>query len=364
VAATTCDVIVLGLGGMGSAAAYHLAGRGLRVAGVEQFTPAHDRGSSHGGTRIIRKAYFEDPSYVPLLLRAYELWRELDPSLLRVTGGLMLSRAGEPVFAGALASARQHGLAHEVYDAGALRRRYPSLRVADDLVGLYEADAGVLLPEACVRAHLAGAAARGADLRFGARVAAWEPGAVRLATGEVLRAPRLVVAAGAWARDLLGLPLRIERQWVMWVPPLAPDLPVFIWSVGSPVARDIYGLPDVTGQGYKVGFHHGGETIDPDAPRRPVSAEEVAALRGVLRAHIPALDAEPLATGTCMYSNTPDEHFALGLLPGEPGVAVAAGFSGHGFKFCSVVGEILADLACEGGTRHPIGPFALERLGV
>jgi sarcosine oxidase len=355
------DAIVLGLGGMGSAAAYHLAGRGLRVLGLEQFTPAHDRGSSHGGTRIIRKAYFEDPAYVPLLLRAYELWRQLDPSLLRITGGLMLSRAEEPVFAGALASAREHGLAHQVLDAGALRRGYPSLRVADDLMGLYEADAGALLPEACVRAHLDGAAARGADLRFGVRVAGWEPGAVRLETGEVLRAPRLVVAAGAWARDLLGLPLRIERQWVMWVPPMAPDLPVFIWAVGSGVARDIYGIPDVDGRGYKVAFHHGGATIDPDPPRRPVAPEEVAALREVLRAHIPALDAEPLATSTCMYANTPDEHFAIGLR--APGVAVAAGFSGHGFKFCSVVGEILADLACEGGTRHPIAPFALERLG-
>jgi sarcosine oxidase len=354
------DVIVLGLGGMGSAAAYHLAGRGLRVAGVEQFTAAHDRGSSHGGSRIIRKAYWEDPAYVPLLLRAYELWRELDPALLRVTGGLMLSRVEEPVFAGALASARAHGLPHEVLDAAALRRRYPSLAVPDGLMGLYEADAGALLPEACVRAHLDGAARAGADVRFGARVAEWAPGWVRLADGEILRAPRLVIAAGAWARDLLGLPLRIERQWVMWVPPRAPDLPLFIWAVGAPAARDIYGLPDVTGEGFKVAFHHGGERIDPDAPRRPVSAEEIAALRAVLRTHIPALDAEPLAVSTCMYSNTADENFAIGLR--EPGVAVAAGFSGHGFKFCSVVGEILADLVCDGGTRWPIGPFALDRL--
>ena len=355
------DAIVLGLGGMGSAAAYHLAGRGLRVLGLEQFTPAHARGSSHGGTRIIRKAYFEDPAYVPLLVRAYELWRELDPALLKVTGGLMLSRASEPVFAGALASAEQHGLAHQVLDAGALRRGYPSLRVSDDLMGLFEADAGALLPEACVQAHLDGAAQRGADLRFGVRVAGWEPGAVRLESGEVLQAPRVVLAAGAWSQKLLGLPLRIERQWVMWLPAMVPDLPVFIWAVNAATARDIYGLPDVTGQGFKIAFHHGGETIDPDVPVRPVSFEEVAALREVLREHIPALDAEPLAVSTCMYSNTPDEHFAIGLR--EPGVAIAAGFSGHGFKFCSVVGEILADLVCDGGTRHPIAPFALERLG-
>jgi sarcosine oxidase len=355
------DVIVLGLGGMGSAAAYHLAGRGLRVVGVEQFAPAHDRGSSHGGTRIIRQAYFEDPAYVPLVLRAYELWRALDPQLLHVTGGLMLGRAEDPVFAGALASARRHGLAHEVLDAAALRRRYPSLRPDDDVLAVYEPEAGMLLPEACVRAHLAGAQARGATLRFGERVLTWEPGAVRLDGGETLRARRLVVAAGAWAGRLLDLPLVVERQWVAWMPPRVPDLPVFIWDLPGG-ARDLYGLPDVTGQGFKVAFHHGGEVADPDRPRREVSPAELAELRQVLRARIPALDAEPLATGTCLYTNTVDEHFALGLLPGEPTVAVAAGFSGHGFKFCSVVGEILADLVCDGGTRHAIAPFALQRL--
>src|SRR5207249_4411732 len=160
----TFDVIVAGLGGMGSAAAYHLAARGKRVLGVDQFSPPHDKGSSHGKNRVVRQAYYEDPSYVPLLLRAYELWRELD--LLTITGGLMIGRPDSEVVAGSLRSARQHSLPHELLDAGQIRRRFPAFTPSNETVALFEKNAGFVRPEAAVRTHLDRAARLGATLRF------------------------------------------------------------------------------------------------------------------------------------------------------------------------------------------------------
>ena len=225
----THDVIVIGLGGMGSAAAAHLAARGQRVLGLERFGPAHDRGSSHGGSRIIRQSYFEDPAYVPLLLRAYELWRELEADsgadLMTLTGGLYFGRPDSPTVAGSLRSSRQWDLPHELLDAAEIRRRFPTMTPADDEVGLYEADAGLVRPEATVAAHLALAGQRGADLRFDEPVLDWSTTAdgVRVTTAAgTYTAGRLVICPGAWAPELLadlGVPLTVERQVLYWFRP-------------------------------------------------------------------------------------------------------------------------------------------------
>jgi len=369
------DAIVLGLGGMGSAAAYHLARRGRRVLGLEQFTPAHDRGSSHGRSRIIRQSYIEGPQYVPLLLRAYELWRELElqtgHELLRITGGLMIGRPESATVAGSLASAREHGLRHEILDAAELRRRYP-ITPDDAEVALVDPAAGALFPEDCIRAHLQCAATLGADLRFQTPVSGWRiagDGVEVEAAGERFQADRLVVTAGAWAGRLLadlGLALAPERNVLCWFRPDAgaerfrsERLPVFIWE--KPV-HAFYGLPDLHGEGVKAGFHHSGISVDPDALERGVGGTEIAAIRACLRASFRGLDGQPTETAVCMYTNTPDEHFAVGLHPAYPRVAIAAGFSGHGFKFASVMGEVLAELAIDGRTRHPIELFTLDRF--
>lgn len=370
------DDIVLGLGGMGSAAAYHLARRGRRVLGIEQFTPAHDRGSSHGRSRIYRQAYVEGTQYVPLLLRAYELWRELEREsgreLLRLTGGLMIGREGSRTIAGATASAQRHGLPHEILAHAELRRRFPVFETAPDEVALYEPTAGALFPEDAVRAHLDLAAAQGAALRFETPVIAWQAdaGGVRVTTSDgSFHADRLVVAAGAWAGRLLadlGLPLRPERNVLCWWRPKAqPEafesdrLPIFIWEQPD---RDLYGIPNLRGEGVKAGFHHSDEDADPDAQRRAVDGEDVAAVRTRLERCIPALPGELLDAATCMYTNTPDEHFVIGMHPALPRVAIAAGFSGHGFKFTTVVGEALADLCVTGATALPIAPFRPNRF--
>jgi monomeric sarcosine oxidase len=373
------DVVVLGLGGMGSAAAAHLTARGQRVLGLERFGPAHDRGSSHGGSRITRQAYFEDPAYVPLLLRAYELWDRLradsGADVHVRTGGVFLGRPESRTVAGGLGAAREWGLEHELLDASAIRRRFPTLTPADDEVGLVEAAAGFARPEATVTAHLDLAAARGAELRFGEPALSWTatPGGgvrVRTAAGEH-EAGALVVSPGSWAPEVLaglGLPLTVERQVMYWFQPSGgtgawtPDRhPIYIHEAAD--GTQVYGFPAIDGPdgGAKVAFFRRGAPCTPETIDRTVHPEEVAAMAGHLAGILPTLPGRFLTAVTCMYTTTPDEHFVIATHPEHPQVTVACGFSGHGFKFVPVVGEVLADLATTGATRHPIGLFDPRR---
>jgi sarcosine oxidase len=374
------DDIVAGLGGMGSSAAYHLAGRGKRVLGLERYTPAHDRGSSHGQSRIIRQAYFEDPAYVPLLLRAYELWerleRETGEDLMTLTGGLMIGPPESRTFTGSKATADEYGLPYEVFDAAELKRRYPMFEPTGGTIALFEEKAGIVRPEAAMKAHLDMAASLGADLRFEQEILTWEPtdSGVRVETASgVYEAERLVVTAGAWAPKLLadlGLPLEVTRQILFWLDPkggvepfLSDRFPVFIWEPED--GNSFYAIPahDGPGGGVKVAFFRAdGTPADPDTIDREVHDHEVDFIRSYMAKYVPALDGELLYAKTCMYTNTPDEHFVISVHPEHPQVAIAAGFSGHGFKFCGVVGEILADLVTEGETDHPIDRFSPTRL--
>lgn len=376
------DVIILGLGGMGSAAAAHLAARGKRVLGVERFTSPHDRGASHGATRVIRQSYFEHPSYVPLLLRAYDLWRDLETrsgqSLLHLNGGLMLGAAESDVITGTLRSARQHGLPHETLEAAEIRGRFPPFHVSDDTVGVFEKAGGYVLCEPSVAAHLAAAAHAGAELHFEEPVTSWtanEDGGVSVQTSRTTYyADQLVITPGPWAPDLLadlGIPLTITRQVLCWfqasagVAPFAADrFPIWIRQIDEHTS--IYGFPAVDGEdgGVKVAFHDQpnqefctAETID-----RTIRPDDEARLRAVLRDFLPALDGPLAKAATCLYTMTPDAHFVITTHPRHAQVHVACGFSGHGFKFCSVVGEILADLATTGATRHDLSLFSPSRF--
>ncbi|HXW52012.1 MAG TPA: N-methyl-L-tryptophan oxidase [Candidatus Acidoferrales bacterium] len=371
------DAIIIGLGGMGSAAAAHLAAKGKRVLGLEQFTPVHDRGSSHGQTRIIRKAYWEDPSYVPLLERAYELWADLErrsgKRLYLRTGGLMVGDPKSALITGSRRSAAEHGLAHEMLDAGGIRSRFPAMRPLPDEIALFEEPAGILFPEPCVQAHLDWAASAGAELRFQAKVESWEPTSsgvkVTAATGQTFDADHLVICAGAWlsqaAREL-DLPLRIERNIAHWFEPaanrelFAPErLPIYILERDP--ASPLYGFPDLGG-GMKAAFHHSHDYVSPDGIDRTVSAADVQAVRDALAEWMPDGNGRHVASSVCMYTLTPDEHFLIGFHPRFANVIVAGGFSGHGFKFCSVVGEALAELVSDGDTKQPLGLFDLKRV--
>jgi sarcosine oxidase len=371
------DVIVLGLGGMGSAAAAHLARRGATVLGLERFGPAHDQGSSHGGSRIIRQAYFEDPAYVPLLRRAYELWERLETDsgrdLLTITGGLYLGRPEIPTVAGSLRAAQEWDLPHELLSAAEIRQRFPTMTPADDEVGLYEAVAGFVRPEATVAAHLDLAARSGADLRFEEPALDWtaEGPGVRVTTASGTHtAGHLVICPGAWAPSVLadlGLPLTVERQVMYWwqpdggVGPFTPDRQP-VWIHGGEELQ-LYGFPAIDGPegGVKAAFFRRGEVCTPETIDRRVREEEAEFIGTHLRALLPRMPGRLLNAVACMYTTTPDQHFVVATHPRHEQVTVACGFSGHGFKFVPVIGEILADLALTGATDHPIGLFDPRR---
>ncbi|HET7684935.1 MAG TPA: N-methyl-L-tryptophan oxidase [Candidatus Limnocylindria bacterium] len=373
------DAIVIGLGGMGSAAAFHLARRGQRVLGLEQFELGHERGSSHGLTRIIRLAYHEDPSYVPLLRRSYELWHELERAagerLLITTGSIEGGPEDGPMFTGALEAARLHGLEHEVLDAPEIARRYPTwANLAADTRVVLQPDGGFLLSEAAVRAHAEAATAHGAELHFEERVTAWEAladgGAGVTTTTAAYEAERLVICAGPWARQLvprLGELAVPERQVLGWFTPMRNQaafsverFPVFILDVES---GSWYGFPAHDGHGVKLGwYHHFREPIDPDDSDRSANARDEQALRGFMERHLPDAAGPTEMLKACIFTNAPDEHFIVDRLPDAPQVTLVSACSGHGFKFCSVIGEICADLAIDGATRHDIGLFRLDRF--
>lgn len=374
------DVIVIGLGSMGAATAYHLARRGVSVLGLDRFTPPHERGSHAGGSRVIRMAYAEGADYVPLVRRAYALWRELEretgEALLTTTGGLMLGPAESTTVGGALASAREYGLEHELLDAAAVRRRFPAFTPADDEAALYEEVAGLLRPEVAVQAYLRLAEAAGARLRYGVPVTAWRAtagGVVVETAGGELSADRLVVSPGGWARQLLPditASVQIERRVQHYFrspgPAYRPDrFPVWIWEYEPGAAA--YGLPALDGAGFtdavKAAHHQVYDPVDPDAGAAPAEPAEGEAVRAWLRSRLPELAKAPWLGGKqCLYSLTPDENFIVGRHPAHERVAVAAGFSGHGFKFAPVIGEILADLTLTGTTSHPIALFAPDRF--
>lgn len=370
------DSIVVGLGAMGSAALYTLATRGQRVLGLEAFAPGHTLGSYHGESRIIRLAYYEHPNYVPLLRRAYTLWADLHVAsgreLLRTTGGLMIGRPDSELIQGARASAETHGLAYSVLDPRAVAQRYPALRLAEDEVALWEPTAGVLAPEVCVDAHVSLAHAAGAETRYGEPVRAWQASdaGVQVVTDvAAYGADQVVVTCGARMRDLLPqVPVQAERVTQFWLAPRTPSmfalgrLPVYLWEI--PAAGHIYGFPHLDRPGAKVARHHTGDVCDPATVDRTVHPEDERRLRAAIADRLPDLQGPVLASAVCLYENSPDGHFLIDRVAEHPNVVFAGGFSGHGFKFASVVGEIVADMVMGRGPT-PAAEFlrlAPERL--
>jgi sarcosine oxidase len=372
---TSFDCIVLGLGAMGSAAAYHLSRRGESVLGLDAHGRGHTLGSSHGHSRMIRQAYHQAAEYVPLLTRAYELWRDLEKEsgrhLLRITGVLTIGPAGSPVIEGAQKNAKRFGLAFEQLSAEELRRRFP-FNTSDSFVGFYEPSGGILRPEDCVTAHLALAARHGARLRFSEPVYSWAAGpeSVSVHTNRcTYRASRLVVAAGPWSTEVLGaaaaLPLSVRRIVNAHFHPQVPGAfvddrcPAYLWDVPE---GHFYGFPDIPGQGVKFGRHDLGETCTPLTIRRTVDQWETDMLRTVLNRYLPGAGGRLKRALTCMYTLTPDRHFVIERHAHHRQVVYVCGCSGHGFKFSPVIGEILADLAISGATDHPIALFSSRRF--
>jgi sarcosine oxidase len=357
------DAIVVGFGAMGSSAAYNLAKRGMKVLALEKFHLNHENGSSHGKSRIIRLAYYEDPRYVPLLRRAFESWRELEKEsgrkLMTTTGGLMVGRPDGELVTGVLKSAKEHSIPHRVLSASEVGQSYPAFTLDDPMCAVHEESAGVLFPEECVRAYADLAQAEGAEVRFSEPATGWkstEEGVEVTTKGGRYAADRVVVCAGPWNASLLRevVPLSCERQAVFWFPSegrsvFSPgEMPVFIFEE-SP-GTFYYGIPEF-GDGVKVARTHGGEACDPDSVRREVTKDDVDPVVGFVSRRLKKLGRSPLASTTCIYTNTPDLNFCVGTHPADQRVVFVSACSGHGFKFASVMGEVAADLCLEGRSR-------------
>jgi sarcosine oxidase len=374
--ANAFDVAVVGLGAMGSSVLYHLARRRKKVVAFDRYAPPHSLGSTHGKTRIIRETYFEDPRYVPLVRRAYELWDELaraaNRPLFRKTGGLMIGpKAGELV-QGAERSAIEHKIPHRVFSAEAIRMRFPAYDPLDEWVGLVEGRAGVLFPELCVTTALELAGRHGAAVHLNDPVVRWEASGdgvvVRTANG-AYTADRLVLAGGPWMRELvpdLSLPLAVERQVFYWFEPTShaeyfqPDkCPVSLWEYAP---GKIFGLLPDFGDGVKLSVHHHGELTTADTVRRDVTQAEIPPVIDLLRRFLPRAKGRLLDTSVCLYTNTPDSHFIIDAHPLHPQALLLSACSGHGFKFASAIGEIAADLVTEGKAKLDVSLFALDRF--
>lgn len=372
------NAIVIGLGAMGSATLFHLAKRGSRVAGFEQFQPAHAFGSSHGDSRIIRETYFEHPLYVPLVQRAHELWRELEEAsgkrLMTINGGLMIGPRDGAVINGTLRSAREHSLPHAVLSAAEVRERFPPFRLDESLMAVFDPRAGYLDPELCTAAHVDGARMAGAEVHFEEPVLEWNADGegVRVKTSKATyRADRLVVAAGPWCSELLAdleLPLTIERQVVFWLEPERDEaqydgsrFPIYAYEFEP--GTICYGFPRLA-RGVKAAVMHTGELASaPEKVNRMVKAHDEGALRAAIRPVLPDLAAAPArGSDVCLFTNTPDHDFIIDFHPRHPQVLISSPCSGHGFKFASAIGELQADLLTDGVSRFDLTPFRIRRF--
>jgi sarcosine oxidase len=369
-------IVVIGLGATGSAALCQLARRGVDAIGIEQFEIGHDRGSSHGPTRIIRLAHFENASYVPLMRRAYTLWRELesldDTQLLHITGILEIGPADGAIVRGTMTAAHGHDLTAEVLDAEALMRRYPQYRLPEDFVGVLQPDGGYIEARRAIEANIRIATKCNARILTRTKVTAIEPSktGVVVKTGDAeIEADAAIVAVGPWLGKLLpnlDLPLRVTRQVVGWFEPAdvsqfaAERFPVFILESKY---GNHYGFPAYNGMGIKFAKHgHLEETVAPEAYDTTVSATDEAAIRAPLADYLPEANGRLLSAQTCLYTMTPDDTFIVDRMPGHPHIVIASPCCGHGFKFSPVVGEIVADLVSRGTTPHDIAPFRLRRF--
>ena len=372
----TADVIVLGVGGVGAAACYHLARRGLRVIGLDRFPPGHDRGSSHGATRIIRLAYFEHPDYVPLLRRAYDLWEELSNAtgerLYHETGLLEVGPEDGDVIRGILRSAAEHTLAIDRLSESDLAEQFPGYRLSEGPVALFERRAGYLRVEECTRAHARLAEQAGARLEIGPTVLGWRatPGAVEVTTSAgVFSAARLVITAGAWASGFLqdlGVRFEVVRKSLYWY---ATETNAYHEERGGPCfffetpAGEFYGFPQRDAEGVKVAEHTGGIPVaDPLVVDRTEHPGETAKVEAFLGEHLPGVSGRRTRYATCLYTLSPDRHFVVDRHPEHSHVAFAAGLSGHGYKFASVLGELLADLGPGSSPALPIGFLSAGRF--
>jgi sarcosine oxidase len=373
----TFDVAVLGVGGIGSAACYHLARTGLRVVGIEQFSIPHSRGSSHGVTRILREGLHENETYVPLVRRALELWRELEKTsgtqLFYQTGSLDIGLPGSSIVVGSLNSCQRWSIPHETFAASELRRRYPVLRIYDEMVAVFQPNSGFVLAEGSITAHVNGAYDHGAEIHGHEKMIGWEAngdGYAIQTSHDRYEVGQIVFTVGAWASKVGGLSVQVrpERAVLGWFQPKenaarfgVGSLPV--WIIDSPDGGHFYGLPVFGIPGFKLGrLSRNLDEVDPDLPLLEPDSRDEQDLRQFLEKHFPDANGSLLSMQTAFFEHSPDRHFIIGELPDFPGAWVIAGLSGHGFKYASALGELAKDLLVQRKSGYDLSPFRLDRF--
>jgi sarcosine oxidase len=377
---TIYDVIVIGAGAMGSAASYHLSKTENKILIIDQYHPPHNLGSSHGKSRIIREAYFENPFYVPLVQQAYKFWQELEQEsgekLFLKTGGLMLGNKESMVVAGSVMSAGEYKIKHELLDGISLKQKFPILKPLPGTVALYDENAGILFPEACVQAHLSLAKKNpNTHFHFNETVQEIQPAneEVTIITNKsIYTAATVIISAGAWISKLLPdmhLPLTINRQVLHWFycvdkqktvfnKLLPQHFPIYIWEYEK--GKSFYGFPDL-GEGIKIAFHHGGQRTTAATIERSVSQTEIDEMHAIIDRFFD-IEVRYNYSAVCMYTNTPDENFIIDYHPGHPNIIIASPCSGHGFKFSSAIGNLLAEMCMQQRLSFDIRPFRINRF--
>jgi len=371
------DVIVIGLGAMGSAGLYALARSGLQVLGLDRYSPPHTLGSSHGQTRVIREAYFEDPAYVPLLQAAYTHWQALEQAsgqeLMFLTGGVMIGPAQGNLIQGCRQSAQHWQLPHQELSATQLMQRYPAFVLPEQMQAIWEPRAGLLYPERCIQAFLAQAQQQGARIQTQTQVHTWErhpAGSYTVHTSQgSFSARQLVFCAGAWLQTLipaLSLPLQVTRQTLFWFESSgnrdfqAEHLPIFLLEYAPETY--LYGFPDL-GQGFKVAIHVPGSNLEPEAlAQEHVTEHEIQEMQALLQTYFPAVSGPVVNSAVCLYTNTPDQHFIFDTHPQDPNILLVSPCSGHGFKFSAVIGELIASHCTGQVSGFDLSLFRLGRF--
>ena len=381
---TSFDVIVIGVGSMGSSTCYFLAKRGYNVLGLEQFSITHDKGSHAGQSRIIRKAYFEHPDYVPLLNKAYQNWKDFEEEtgehLYYKTGLVYFGKKDAPILKGISKAASLNNIKLEKHDASSIAKTFSQFKMPIDFEALYEPGAGFITPQKTIKLYEKKAIESGAIINSNEKVVEWrkDGNSILIKTDkQTYRSDKLIITAGAWAGKLIpGLTnkLKVTRQFIGWIKPKAQNdfalnnFPCWMLSDDEKPGM-YYGFPSLPvsefgmPEGVKLAHHYPGSIVDPDNVNRNTTEDEKESLLYVLNKYLPGCFESFLSSKTCLYTNTPDKDFIIDHLPGyENLVTIACGFSGHGFKFVSIVGEILADLAIDGKTEQPIGFLNAKRF--
>jgi len=370
------DCIIIGLGAMGSASLFELSSRTQNVLGIEQFNIGHENGSSHGLSRVIRLAYHEGLEYVPLVLRAHDRWLELEKiykeKLLNITGCLDIGLENSDIVTGSIKACDEFDIPHEIFRGTELSEKFPAYLLSEEYFGVFQKDGGFLLPESCIKMYVKESINNGADVKQNCKVLGWksDDNIVNISTSDGdFQTKKLVITTGAWTGILeneISSILTPERQVVSWFKPDNPEhynidnFPVFNMKVPE---GHYYGFPIHHYEGMKIGrFGHLKEQIDPDLINREINELDISTLRVPMEKYFKPTNPEPLFSQVCMFTNTPDAHFVLDYLPRHDNVFIACGFSGHGFKFASVIGEIISDLIVDGATEFDLGLFSLNRF--